>query len=47
MTKEMIEIMVEEVMRDLNYKDYNLYQNEELREKLRKMFEEEEEDAGC
>ena len=46
MTNEAIEAMVEEVMRDISFGDYTKYNNEELREKYRKMLREENENAG-
>lgn len=41
MSKETIEIMVEEIMRQYHMESYEDYSNEELREKYRKMLEEE------
>jgi len=40
MTKEKLEMLVEDIMRALNY-TYEDYMNEELREKYRKMIMEE------
>jgi hypothetical protein len=50
MDKEMIEELVEEIMRQCHFTSYEEYTNEELREKYRRMLTEENKeksDACC
>lgn len=46
MNNEVLEMMVEEIMRIMGYNSYEDYNNEELREKFRQMLREEDTDAG-
>lgn len=46
MSNEVLEMMVEEVMRMSGYNSYEDYNNEELREKFRQMLREEDTDAS-
>lgn len=45
MNEEMIEEMVEEIMRQLNGSKYEDYANEEIREKYRKMLQEQKKES--
>jgi hypothetical protein len=42
MTNEAIELMVEEIMRQYHFGDFDAYNSEELRAKYRKMLQEDE-----
>ena len=46
MDNEVLEMMVEEVMRISGYNSYEDYNNEELREKIRQMLRKEDMDAS-
>jgi hypothetical protein len=46
MSNEVLEMMVEEVMRMSGYNSYEDYNNEELREKFRRMLREEDTNAS-
>lgn len=47
MSNEAIEAMVEEIMRQISMYDHDKYSDETLREKYRKMLQEENTNASC